>query len=338
MLFLGLVMRASILALAICLAGSAGVAEAQRARPAASRVGQAPTPVERAAAVVAKAEAARAQVVAERAQLARRYEAELAEVDQLKRQKPSWRRDRALRGKLASSLETARALDAVAARLKRADADVVRARAAAVVTIDQALITATGPRRAELERRRRVWAPAPAAPRKILIPDERLDPLADPEELELQAAALRDAEAELGREVARLEQQAARYDRMAALRRQHERAEELALRDESDPRRIGTTARGGGNEGLAAADDGAPAPGEHDLSDPGLDSRDLATALADVVDPSTVDALRRAERSTDPAARAAAARRARDAVRARLTTMRTKRAAIEGRARELRAP
>lgn len=328
----------------VALLGTAGAAQAQ-ARPTTTRarVAQVQTAVERAAAAVAKAEATRLQLVGERAKLQRRYEAELAEIDKLKRQKASWRRDRALRGKLAASLETARSLDALSAKVKRADADVVRARAAAVISVDQALITATGPSRTDLERKRRAWAPPPPPPRKIIIPDEALDPLADPEELEEQAAELRDVEAELGREIARLEHQATRYDRMAQLRRQHERAAELAVRDESDPRRIGTTARGGAFE-PAGADDitgGAP-PNEGDggapgLSDPQSDSRDFATALSDVVDPSTVDALRRAERSTDPSARAAAARRARDAVNQRLGTMKKKRAAIESRARELRA-
>jgi hypothetical protein len=326
--------------LVLALAALVGTAAAAEARPApVRRVAQVQSPMERAAAAVAKAETVRAKIAGERGTLARRYERELAEIDKLKRQKASWRRDRALRGKLAASLETARALGAVSARLAKADADVVRARAAAVIAIDRALVTASGPRKAELERARRAWAPPPLPPRKIIIPDEALDLLADPEELELQAAALRDAEGELAREVMRLEQQAGRYDRMAALRRQHERAEELAVRDESDPRRIGTTARGGAFEAAAISDDSGGPPNETGgLAEPSFDNRDFATALSDVVDPSTVDALRRADRSSDPAARAAAARRARDAVTQRLATMRKKRAAIESRARDLRTP
>ncbi len=324
----------------VVLLGVAGAALADRpATSVAPRVAQAPTAVDRAGAAVSNAVAARAQLVADRGTLSRRYGGELVAIDKLKRQKASWRRDRALRSKLAASLETARTLGALAERVKQADTELVRVRAAAVVAVDRALLTATASTRADLERKRRTWAPRPLPPRKIVIPDEALDPLADPEELDLQAAALRDAELELASEVARLEQQATRYDRMAELRRQHERAEELAMRDESDPRRIGTTARGGGPE-AASVNDGLDAPpGESDgLSEPSADSRDFATALSDVVDPSTVDALRRAERSSDPSARAAVARRARDAVTQRLATMRKKRSAIEGRARELRAP
>lgn len=325
----------------------AGVADAGPAagrRAPSGRVAQGTTAVDQAAASVAKAESARAAVAGERAKLARRYDGETAEIANLKRQKASWRRDRALRAKLGASLETARALSVLAERVKKADADLARARAAAVIAIDRALpATPNGRRRADLVRMRRLWAPPPAPPRKILIPDEALDPLADPEELDQQVASLRDTEAELAREVARLDHQAGRFDRMAELRKQHERADELARRDESDPRRLGVAARGGALEGAASpqpqtdSEDGfSPTPPPE--TDGAGDARDFATALSEVVDPSTVDALRRAERSNDPSARAAVARRARDAVTQRLATLRKRRAAIESRARELRAP
>lgn len=300
-----------------------------------------PRAVEAASAAVKKAETARAAIVVERGVVGKRYEAELGEVDKLKRQKASWRRDRALRAQLAESLETARMLDAIQKRLKLADADVARAKAAAVAAIQREQATARGPRWEQLERLRVKWAPPPPPPRKIFIPDERLDPLADPEELDLQAASLRDTEAELLREVERLESQVKRFDRMAELRKQHERADELGRRDEADPRRIGTVARGGFTGEAAADGDGLtdnPAPQGPGESEPPPDSRDFATALSEVVDPSTVDALRKAERSSDPTARAAVARRARDAVNQRLSTLRKRRAAIEGRARELRTP
>lgn len=334
--------------LCVLVLGSVGAGVADAGPSAArrgpvARVAQGTNAVDQAAAAVAKAEAARAAVAGERAKLARRYDGETAEIANLKRQKASWRRDRALRAKLAASLETARALSVLAEHVKKADAEVARARAAAVAVIDRALpATPNGRRRADLVRMRRQWAPPPAPPRKILIPDEALDPLADPEELDQQVASLRDTEAELAREVARLDQQAARFDRMAKLRAQHERADELARRDEADPRRLGVAARGGALEGAASPDpqtdneDGiSPAPPEGDGFG---ESRDFATALSEVVDPSTVDALRRAERSNDPAARAAVARRARDAVTQRLATLRKRRAAIESRARELRTP
>ena len=343
-------MRLALILATLVVAGSVGAggadarprgrtaASANRSLPRPERVAQQPTPLDVAIATAQRAEKARADLVARRAELARRYQDEVAEIDRLKRQQASWRRDRALRARLASSLETARALTELADRIKRAGAELARARAAAVIAIDRALPTA-GPRRAELERRRRAWAPAPPPPRRIVIPDEALDPLADPEELALQAAALRDSEAELAREIDRLAQQAERFDRIAAVRKQHDRAEELDRRDDGDPRRVAS--RGGAE----AAQDGvaSPLPPTEDSgpsSDPAAgfgDGRELSTALAEVVDPATVDALRKAERSTDPATRAAAARRAREAVVQRLARLRKQRGVIEGRARELRA-
>jgi hypothetical protein len=63
---------------------------------------------------------------------------------------------------------------------------------------------------------------------------------------------------------------------------------------------------------------------------------DATVVLAEVVDPSTIDSLHRASRSGDPAQRALAAKKARDAVAARLEQLRQKRAQIEARARQLR--
>ena len=59
--------------------------------------------------------------------------------------------------------------------------------------------------------------------------------------------------------------------------------------------------------------------------------------LADVVDTSTLDALRAADRSSNPAIKARAAERASAQVRARLERLRAQRARVQERARELRA-
>ena len=58
--------------------------------------------------------------------------------------------------------------------------------------------------------------------------------------------------------------------------------------------------------------------------------------LAEVVDPSTIDELNRAQRSNDPKKRAAAARLTRDAVSKKLDQMTQRRKQIEDRARLLR--
>lgn len=303
------------------------------AAPAAGAVRVAQVPpdaVAVAAADVARAEQARSALAGQRTALDQRYAAQLAEIDKLKRQKASWRRDRALGSKLAESIETAQALARLASDLAAAEAELGRAHARGVAAIDAALATAIEPRRAELAARRQQWAPPPRI-RRIVIPDDSLDPLADPEELEDQAAALADSEAELGREVARLDAQAARFDRLAALRRQHDRAEELVLRDDVDPR-PGVAGAGG----VLSAGDAVPTgPGFEDPAATAGFERD-ATALSAVIDLGTVDVLRSAEHSNDPARRAVASRAARDAVATRLARLKQQRAAIEARARELR--
>jgi len=301
----------------------------------AERVAQVPSKVDVAIATVARAQKIHGALMAERAATTRRYEAELAEVDQLKRQQASWRRDRTLRSKLASSLEIAHQLTALADKLRRAEREVVRHKASAVLVIDAALRTATGLRKTELSRRRVAWAAPVLTKKKIVLPDAALDPLADPEELDEQAAALREAEAALAGEVARLEQRTTRFDDMAQLRRQHDRAESMARTDGDDIRRVAV--RSGSAESDDVSSAGSPPPSE-DGAVEGPGNRDVATVLSDVVDARTVDVLRLSDRSADPTAWAAASRQARDAVADRLAKLRKQRAAIESRARELRRP
>lgn len=329
------------LALAVAFAVAAPVlgagAAAADVRPRV-RVAQAPSRVDAAIAAVARAQKALSALATERAAATRRYQGELAEVDQLKRQKASWRRDRALRSKLASSLETAKALTALAVRVRAADGELTRAKAAAVAAIDAAMASATPSARAELARRRAAYAVA-VPTKKIVLPDDALDPLADPEELDEQAAALRDAEAALAAEVARLDRRARTFDAAAELRRQHERAESMSATDDDGVNRVAV--RAGATEAATVADGASAPPFESGGVTGAADApsgRELATALSAVVDARTVDVLRESDRSADPATWAAASRQAKDAVAARLETLRKRRLAIEARARELRKP
>ena len=321
-----------VLALGAVGAGTGTAAAEADAGPRRARVAQAPPDaVSIASADVTRAERARAALATQHATLDGTYDAQKNEIDKLKRQKASWRRDRALRSKLAESMETAQALGRIARELATADAELSRVRARGVAANDVALTSATGTRRTELTARRRQWAPAAPA-RRIVIPDDSLDPLADPEELDDRAAELIDSEGELAREIARLDGKAARFDRQADLRRQHARAEELVIRDDNDPR-PGVAGPAGG----ASFTDGEAAPANPDegpAGDGGFD-RDVTT-LAAVVDAGTVDVLRSAGRSNDPARQAAATRTARDAVAARLARLKQQRATIEARARDLR--
>jgi len=289
---------------------------------------------------VRTSEKERGKLVSTKATLAKQYDGELAEVDKIKKQKQSWRRDRKLRDKLASSLETANKLASTSAAITKLDVTLKKQRKALIVAIDAELADEPAAKRAKsLRATRDEIAPKieQKKAKKIVLPDDEIDPLADPEDLEAQAKALRASESELEREIASLEKTATRFRKQAELRKQHERADELASRDDSNPRRTaGSGGRNGGDDAALepAAEDGADELGGG-ASPPDAFS-DSAVVLSDVVDGDTVDALRKAERSSDPETKAAAAERARKAVAARLKKIEKRRKEIEQRARELR--
>ncbi|HWN67180.1 MAG TPA: hypothetical protein VNM90_06045 [Haliangium sp.] len=312
---------------------------------------------------VAALERERTQILAEKARLARQYEGQLQELDRLKQQRASWRRDRLIRDQLRASHETAAGLAAADQRLRRTSTALAAQRQRLAAAVEREL--AAGPaaeRRPLLARWRASAQPQQRrGMKKIVLPDERIDPLADPEELEDHAALLRQGEAELARELARLDQQGQRYRYMAALSAKRDRATELGRLDDDQPRRTtgrssATPAAGGGDLAGSPEDQGpappppeapTPTPPSPDVpieTDPG-DDRDAPTdtlsgldvVLADVVDTSTLDALRAADRSGNPAVKARAAERASAQVRARLERLRAQRTRIQDRARELRA-
>ena len=226
-----------------------------------------------------------------------------------------------------------------------------------IAAIDAELATKpAAPRAGELARLKGQLSPQVADKKlhRIVLPDLEVDPLADPEELEQQAAALRASEAELAGQINQLTTQADRLARQAELRKQHARAEQLASRDDDQPRRDVTSPTRGGGEAGAVNSDGLGNPtgpvtqgsgsnedggfGSSSSSTPGGELDESATrfVLSEVVDASTLDALDRAHRTGDPGQRASAAKRTRDAVAARLRQLRARRAQIEQRARDLR--
>lgn len=314
------------------------------------------------------AEASLHTATSNRTVLGARYEAELRTIDRLKKQRGSWRRDRQLREALAGSLETAKQLEAATAEQKRAVArqEKAKQRTLTAVAAELAQPSSDSARTARLARERSRLTPAPPAPRKIVIPDLQIDPLADPEELEQQAAAIRQSEDALAVQVASLDQRATRLDQVAELRRQHKRAGDLTDREEGQTRRgtfTNNRERYGGVD--AEEDPGPPANGSgagHPPVEPGPTTpppeqpgpeiredqllaptqaemvalAESSTVLGDVIDAVAIESLRKAQASNDPAVRAAAAKRARDAASAKLEQLRKHRAAIEARARGLR--
>jgi hypothetical protein len=350
----------TLLAAAALTLGLGGVApsRAQAAPGAAVAIDPAAArgATERAAGALAQAQKAQAALVARKAALQKQYDGELREIDRLKQQRASWYRDRQLRGAMAQSLETAKRLAGIEAQLRAGEASLRGVRLTLLAAIDVELsATPDGGRRADLLRLRAGSAdPLRKAGKKIVLPDDRIDPLADPEELEQQAVLLRQSERQLTAEMASLTRQVDRYQRMEQLRKKHERADQLARLEDDQPRRstgqIGAAGREGGASVPLGSDDDAADPtpqtpetdgasgegpggggGPPDLSD-----ADPVVVLADVVDAETIDALRKAERSGDPAAKARAADRAARKVEDRLRRLRAQRAAIEKRAAELR--
>jgi hypothetical protein len=280
------------------------------------------------------------QLTQSRNALAKQYAEQVAAVDSLKKQRSSWRQQRELRDRLAEAQDTASKLTAVTSDLARANSSLATARRSLVTAIDAELAAgAGGPRVSELTRLRAQHVQqAPRRVQRIVLPELEIDQLADPEELDQQAAALRESEQLLQNQIAGLEKQASDLDAVAKLKKQHERAGDLARRDDDQPQR--TALQGTGFRGGTAAEDAASGPTPGPPSSDGLNSggsssgssgfeSDASIVLAEVVDAGTIDTLTRAQRSGDPAQRALAAKKTRDAVAGRLEQLRKKRAEIE---------
>lgn len=308
---------------------------------------------DRAASAEVAAEQKVAQLTGQRAQLQARYQDELTSVDKLKKQKASWRRDRELNTAQADAKDTADKLAVLDKQLAAAQIAVTTTRTAAVKAIDIEAPTAPGPRAATLAKLRAQLAPAKVY-KKIVIPDGTLDPLADPDELEHQAAALAASEDALARQVKSLESQADELDHVAELRKQHERAGDLAMREDDQPHRnaqsssskgtqdsLGAAAptAGGAGGGASNGHEGSTSTGADSFNpDRGAGYESEASfVLGEVIDRSTIEGMMRASRSGDPAQRALAAKQAAGAVAARLEQLKKQRAAIEARAKALKS-
>src|ERR1700704_4963022 len=199
------------LVLAIAVASSTASAEP---RPAAAAPAAAPAAVLAATATtettMRSAEQLVTRLAAKREALAKRYQDQLGQIDRLKNQRASWRRDRELRDSLSESLETANQLSAATRELGQARTGLESTRRAYLVAIDAELGAGAPPARASvLVRARAQLVPQlKDAPRRIIIPDFEVDPLADPEELEQRGAGPRASEEDLGRQLAGLQGQA----------------------------------------------------------------------------------------------------------------------------------
>jgi hypothetical protein len=277
------------------------------------------------------------QLTARRAELQQRYEDEVAAIDRLKKQRASWRRDRDLRESLSTSLETSKQLDNATRAVDLAQRTLMSARRAYLTAIDMELKAGAPPSRVQrLERARVVLASQLRdAPHRILLPDLRIDPLADPEELLQHANELRASEEELRHQIDELASQAIELEHAVQLRKQHERAGDLVNRYDDQPHRNSSRSEGGSEgPGVGGVGDRSSLPISPSTAPSTFESY-VPIVLADVIDPSTINSFTAAQLSGDPAQRAQAARKAHDAVALRLEQIRRKRLEIESRAKRL---
>jgi hypothetical protein len=277
------------------------------------------------------------QLTARRAELKQRYEDEVADIDRLKKQRASWRRDRDLRDSLSTSLETSKQLDNATREVDFAQRALMSTRRAYLTAIDMELKAGAPPSRVQrLERARVVLASQLRdAPHRILLPDLRIDPLADPEELLQHANELRASEEELRHQLDELASQAIELERAAQLRKQHERAGDLVNRYDDQPHRNSSRSEGGSEgPGVGGVGDRSSLPISPSTAPSTFESY-VPIVLADVIDASTINNFTAAQLSGDPAQRAQAARKAHDAVALRLEQIRRKRLEIESRAKRL---
>jgi hypothetical protein len=343
---------ALVLALPLALGGGRVAAQ----QPGAAAPAALAARTDQAAAEAGRLERRSAQKLGEKRALERAYEAQLRELDRLKRSKASWRRDRQIRSSQAESQTTAERLSRADQELRAIDAQLRRQREVLLAAAGRELAAGPSPpRRALVERLRgQVSAALRPAVRKILVPDDTLDELADPDELSEQIALIAQAEAQLRGERERLRQREDRYARMARLRDVRERATQMGELEDEVVRRTGSRPErpSSGAQGDSAAppptlegQNGTGSPGTGDTrggtadgdgvgEDPGFEQSSIL--LTDVVDAGTIDALRRAGRSASPRARADAASRARKQVEARLQRFERSRALIQRHLTKLR--
>lgn len=269
-----------------------------------------------------------------------KYRAELDALQRLKNSPKSWRRDRELRSKYADADALGRQLESASADVRRATEQLAAARRTLIAAIDAELASQpAAARKAQLDRARSQVLPQTKRVARIVLPDMQIDPLADPEELDQQAKAMLAAEAELANQLKGLEAQAKELERIALLRKHADRAVELDRRDDNSARKGATpgTSRGGTLSGEASEAPNSPAPptdsGRPDVSNFEMDA---TVTLAEIVDPSTIEELNRAQRSNDPNKRAAAAKLTQEAVKKKLQQLRDKRKAVQDRAATLR--
>ncbi len=271
---------------------------------------------------IVQLEAARSQTEVRRGALEKQSQALGAEIDRLKAETAGVRRDLKLQGELAAQKAKSDELEKVGTELRGRLSALATARRKLIADCDRALAATTLPeaKRLELTRLRAAQAAWLALPdRPLGVARAAADPLDGPRELQDKADLLRDSGDKLRREVQRL---ALRIDGVERRRHLRERAgavdEDLFGESVSNRRsaRLASTTAGGVRGGSGSGDSAPPpvnspgagvgAPGSGGGGPTGpitptgpATPNDPATVLRNLVDPATLDELRRSDGGDD---------------------------------------
>lgn len=305
---------------------------------------------------VARLDRARTEVESRRATLEKSHREEARAIERLKAEAPGVARDYQLGQRLASAQERALELDRLQADLRGRDEEISRVRRTLIEACDRALDDRKVPdaQRVEIARRRAAesarFAEIPASGGgEIARPVA--DPLDGPAELDDKADLLRDSEERLQREADRLGR---RIDGVESRRRLRERANDVDddLFVESGTGRrtvrltpIGAAPRDAKSDGAQATpmagvgtNNPAPTGGTtlNNLSGGGEADGRFGVSLRSVIDPSTVDDLRRAEVGSDLDGQLRALRRMQGGLKALADDLGRRESDLRKRAREIR--
>jgi len=308
------------------------------------------------------------EVEARRAALDGEAQEAAREIERLKGRPEGLGRDVRLGQLLAASQERAARLERLAAELRAREAELSTLRHELVESIDRALGRAAAAKASAAERatlgelRAKAIAHLPAPGAVRLAPETAIDPLAGPDELAERADRLQDDQEKLRREAERLERRIARLDERRRLRERagaleddlfvesgvgRRRLAPVAAVPAREPGTTSSDAAGGAQAGFAAGAPSAntpnasPSPGRTGTAQTpspptASGGSESVTVLVGVLDPATLDELRRAEGGGDPEGEIRALRRAEGDLAARAAELARREAALRKRAAELR--
>jgi len=269
-------------------------------------------------------EAQHATLDQERARLQRRSQELAAEVDREKREPTGVRRDLRLGDLLASAKAESDKLDLVSVELRRQNAVVSDGRRRVISACDRALTADLSPvQRLELARLRTTQVTLLAQPTQAsegrMVRGVEIDPLDGPRELSDKADLLRDSGDKLRREVKRLASRIDDAERRRHLRERASAVDEDLFGDAAYSRRAAQPSRavattGGSVERGDAANLAPSTPAVGGAFgggvSPSAQGTEPTVVLRNLVDPTTLEELRRADSSDDFERQVRALRRA----------------------------